>query len=138
MHQDVSSRSDVDGAPTEMLLQRLAMTEQHLKEVVELLVQTMRRVEALEGRDTQVPGTLNRVAELQQWLNDEQQRLSIQVASLESRVERGDRRPHVSPWTDEAVAAFLEDLRRTHEQVRARMAYASSFEERLRKLEARR
>lgn len=79
-----------------------------------------------------------RIAELEREVG----RLSPQVAALESRLEDLRQRLDVPPLeaTDDQRAearTLVEEVRREHAQVRARISAATVFEERLRVLEAR-
>jgi uncharacterized protein involved in exopolysaccharide biosynthesis len=79
-----------------------------------------------------------RIADLERELG----RLSPQVAALEERLEGLRQRldlPDLDATTDERAEArsLVEEIRREHAQVRARISAATVFEERLRVLEAR-
>lgn len=71
-------------------------------------------------------------------------RLSPQVAALEERLEDLRQRlelslvdePQASPEEEAEARSLVEDVRREHAQVRARISAATVFEERLRVLES--
>ena len=98
------------------------------------------RLRALEGRLDGLEGRLDglepRLVEAEQVL----QRMGPQIAALEGRVEdvRQAGEPVAASEDDVAQARqLLEAVRAEHERIRARVALASSYEERLRVLEGR-
>jgi predicted nucleic acid-binding Zn-ribbon protein len=95
-------------------------------------VATLRSVRARLDRQHQ------RIAELERELI----RVSPQLAALEERVESLRRRVESPDYTsspgDDALArSLVEEIKREHAQVRARISAAAVFEERLRVVEER-
>ena len=95
-------------------------------------VETMRSIRARLDRQHQ------RIAELERELI----RVSPQLAALEERVEALRRRVQSPDYTsspDELAEArsLVEEIKREHAQVRARISAAAVFEERLRVVEER-
>jgi len=113
---------------------------QRLDQVDEALDRRAQRADQQGAELAAVAAAVTRLSEVLTWNQNELQRFSTQLASLEARVERQhwvDGLPGAPADDSEPVRTLLEEARAEHERTRVRLAYLSSFEERLRRLEDR-
>jgi len=94
---------------------------------------------AVQGMESRLAFLEQRYADDAAWSANEIRRIAPQVAALESRIEEIRERLETAPsGSDERQTAardILDSVRREHEQIRARFAGMSQYEERLRRLE---
>ncbi|CAN5348692.1 hypothetical protein BH24ACT9_BH24ACT9_09170 [soil metagenome] len=94
---------------------------------------------AVQGMESRLAFLEQRYADDAAWSANEIRRIAPQVAALESRIEEIRERLETAPSGDDerqtAARDILDSVRREHEQIRARFAGMSQYEERLRRLE---
>lgn len=97
------------------------------------------RLDSLERRLDEFGQRLDKIGHDNFWTAEEMRRVAPQVAALDSRLEdlRQGMHPPVSGSVEEIEQArnVLDEVRREHERVRARLTAVAWFEDRLRKLE---
>lgn len=108
----------------------------------ELVLKLRRRVNRTVRRLDGVEKTVNQAARDAQFHATEMRKIGPAVAAIEARLE--DRRQEAEPAPVVHDAAELEEardllaqMRREHEQIRARLTALSRYEDRLRRLEER-
>lgn len=96
------------------------------------------RLDSLERRLDEFGQRLDKIGHDNFWTAEEMRRVAPQVAALDSRLEDLRQGMHpVSGSVEEIEQArnVLDEVRREHERVRARLTAVAWFEDRLRKLE---
>jgi chromosome segregation ATPase len=96
--------------------------------------ETPRRLDELENR-------FGEVERLQRWSHNELERIVPQIAAQESQLEALRQKLAAVPAADQPqideARSLIDEIRREHSQIRARLSAVAQYEDRLRKLEDR-
>lgn len=100
-----------------------------------------RRVDELVGRVDELSGRLDEVRGRSEWTRNEVERMIPHVASQESQLESLRQKLTTVPVAGgedaDAARALIDEIRREHAQIRARLTGIARYEERLARLEER-
>lgn len=97
--------------------------------------------EARPGRIDDLDRRFSDVERIQRWSHSELERIVPQIAAQESQLEALRQKIAAVPASDQPqvdeARSLIDDIRREHSQIRARLTAVAQYEDRLRKLEDR-
>lgn len=97
--------------------------------------------EARPGRIDDLERRFGEVERIQRWSHGELERIVPQIAAQESQLEALRQKLAAVPASDQPqvdeARSLIDEIRREHSQIRARLTAVAQYEDRLRKLEDR-
>jgi len=97
--------------------------------------------EARPGRIDELEHRFNEIERIQRWSHGELERIVPQIAAQESQLEAIRQKIAAVPAADQPqideARSLIDEIRREHSQIRARLTAVAQYEDRLRKLEDR-